>query len=618
MINGKKLVVLCTYCVYNAQVFSFVEDLNTQLKKNNCCLFIYAINSEIGNSGDNLAETSVFNLVPYDKADVLIIMDEKLKCPELVQSIIDKANEHNVPSVIIDGEYEGVSSVNYDYEKGFEAVVRHIIEEHKVRRPHFMAGKRTSEFSNARIKVFKKVLADNGIAFDDSMLSYGDFWSVPARAAADELLKRDKLPEAVICANDIMAINVCDVFQAAGVKIPEEVIVSGFDGIDEAFWSAPGITTAMCDSHMLADAISEVVSTLLKDGNKEIIKKWISPSFVANESCGCPRCNLDLLIAVQGLNNRFYHHQDDIHIMQNVTSRIMGGQSLDECLHYLRNPLTAHTCIVVENSCFNLECNYFVEDIPSGKKSVIFDAYADEDKIVPYDPEVIVPHLDEILEKGYPLIFNALEYMGKSPGFICYSYPRFDIIDYAKMPSLTNSMGMGIGGFVSMKYQKYLRDKIRRMYQKDALTGLYNRMAFLAQFEELKEDEENNGQPLTVIMADLNGLKAINDNCGHGAGDHAIATVAKAITDACPASALSVRFGGDEMFSFVLGECDSRTIIDDIEKELEEESERLEYTISASLGVYETIFHEELDLEEIIGLADEQMYNVKRKNKEGR
>ena len=265
-----------------------------------------------------------------------------------------------------------------------------------------------------------------------------------------------------------------------------------------------------------------------------------------------------------------------------------------------------------------MENNFFVEEKTSGRKCVFLDSYSDEDRIVPYNPETIIPHLDGILEKGYPLVFNALEYMGKSPGFICYTYPRFDIIDYAKMPAITNSIGMGIGGYVSLKYQQYLRDKIRKMYQNDALTGLYNRTAFKGHFEELKENPVNNGRPLTVIMADLNGLKNINDTCGHNAGDHAIATVAKALTDACPPSAISVRFGGDEMFSFVIGDCDTEEIISDIEEELDNESKRLEYTISASLGIYETVFHDKIDLEDVIDRVDERMYSQKRKVKEGR
>ena len=47
-----------------------------------------------------------------------------------------------------------------------------------------MAGKKKSEFSNERLEIFKKVIEENGIPFDDSMVSYGDFWSIPSRTAA--------------------------------------------------------------------------------------------------------------------------------------------------------------------------------------------------------------------------------------------------------------------------------------------------------------------------------------------------------------------------------------------------------------------------------------------------
>lgn len=613
MINGKKIVALCAYRVYDSQEFAFVTELNELLKAHDCRLFIYAINNEIGNSGDNLAETKVFDLIPYDKVDAVVIMDEKIKSRSTVQNIINKANAKNVPSIIIDGEYENASLVRFDYAKGFEKVVRHIIEDHKVRRPHFMAGKRFSEFSNERIDVFKKVIAENGIEYDDSMLSYGDFWSIPSREAAYELLKRDTLPEAVICANDIMAINVCDVFQAAGVKIPEQVIVSGFDGIDEAFWSMPGITTAICDSSDLANTIRDVILDVL-NGEKNV-NRWIEPKFIENESCGCQRHTQDLLSTINGLNNRFYHHQDDIHIMQVITSKIMSGQTLDECIHYLRNPMTDYVCCVIEKSCLDLENNFFLEDVEKGEQIIIYDAYSAEEGVKPYNPDDIVPNLDNILELGYPLIFNGLEYMSKSPGFVCYSYPRYQMIDYAKTPSITNSLGMGIGGYISMRYQHYLRNKLQEMYQKDALTGLYNRLAFLEKIEELKLKPENSGKKVTVIMSDLNGLKQINDTHGHGAGDAAISAVAKSLESACPADALCVRFGGDEMLAFILGDCDANAIKEKISNSLESESKKLGYTVSASIGSYEATMLDSLDLDKVISIADREMYEVKRSMK---
>jgi len=610
MINGKTIIALCEYRVYDSQEFKFVTELNELLKVHDCRMFIYAINNEIGNSGDNLAETKVFDLIPYDKVDVVVIRDEKIKSRNTVQNIINKANEAQVPTIIVDGEYENVSLVRYDYKTGFEKVVRHIIEDHHVTRPHFMAGKRFSEFSNERIEVFKKVIAENGIPYDDSMLSYGDFWSVPSREAAYELLNRDTLPEAVICANDIMAINVCDVFQSAGVKIPEQVIVSGFDGIDEAFWSMPGITTSITDSADLAATIMDTILSVL-DGNRNL-DRWVEPKFIPNESCGCPRCTQDLLSAISGLNNRFYHHQDDIHIMQVITAKVMASQTLSECIHYLRNPMTDYVCCVIEKSCLDLENNFFLEDIEPGEKVIFYDAYDSKEGIKPYNPDEIMPNLDQILELGYPIIYNSLDYMGKSPGFVCYTYPRYQMIEYAKTPSITNSLSMGIGGYVSMRYQHYLRNKLQEIYQYDVLTGLYNRRAFLEKFEELKQAPEHDGRKVTVIMSDLNGLKQINDNLGHSAGDAAISAVAESLKEACPKGALCARFGGDEMLAFILGDCDVSLIKTMIYEILKDKSNLLGFTVSASIGFYETTMHESLDLDKVISIADSKMYEEKR------
>ena len=56
MINGKKIVALCTYRIHEAQEFSFVSELGKLLKKNDCYLFIYALNSEIGITNDTSPE----------------------------------------------------------------------------------------------------------------------------------------------------------------------------------------------------------------------------------------------------------------------------------------------------------------------------------------------------------------------------------------------------------------------------------------------------------------------------------------------------------------------------------------------------------------------------------
>ena len=163
-----------------------------------------------------------------------------------------------------------------------------------------------------------------------------------------------------------------------------------------------------------------------------------------------------------------------------------------------------------------------------------------------------------------------------------------------------------------MRYQHYLRNKLQEIYQHDALTGLYNRLAFLEQFEKLKHAPEHDGRKATVIMSDLNGLKQINDNLGHSAGDAAISAVAESLKEACPKGALCARFGGDEMLAFILGDCDVNLIKTMIYEILKDKSNLLGFTVSASIGFYETTMHESLDLDKVISIADSKMYEEKR------
>ncbi|WP_022768533.1 MULTISPECIES: diguanylate cyclase [unclassified Butyrivibrio] len=613
MINGKKIVALCTYRIHDSQVFTFITEFSNLLSKFDCRLFIYAINAEIGNKCGFLAETSVYDLIPFDKVDAVVIMDEKIKSRETVRKIIDNAKKANVPAIVIDGEYDDVSTINFDYRKGFETVVRHVIEEHGARRPHFMAGKHNNKFSDERIDVFKQVLAENNIPFDDSMLSYGDFWSVPARAATEEIIKRDVLPDAIICANDIMAINVCDVLTTHMIMVPGEVMVTGFDGLDEASLATPGVTTAKCSSVDLAKVVIQVVKDTF--AGKGLQHQSVIPEFLPNESCGCPRMTPSAISAVHSFNNRFYHHQDDIHIMQDFTSRIISSNSLEDCLDFLRSPLSNNMCIILDAACLNKEVNYFLEDTDTTDKILIYDSYIDEDRVTPFDPDTVVPHLDELIEKGYPLIFNALEYMSKSPGYICYSFPRYDMIDYSKTSSLTSTIGMGLGSYINMRYQLFIRDKIQRMYQNDALTGFYTRLAFYSKYEDLKENPENIGKDATVIMADLNGLKKINDNLGHSAGDSAIKAVATRLKDNCPEDALCLRHGGDEMVAFIIGPCDPEKIKAGVDKDLQKDSKELGLKVSAAIGYYVTKFDSNMDLNKAINAADEEMYKIKKQSR---
>lgn len=610
-----KVAALCTSRIYDLQVHSFIVALNEQLHKQGFSLWVYALNEDLYWEEDKFpAEASVFDYISYEHVDVVIIMDEKIKSHRIAGEIASTARSHNKPVVVLDGNYEGCSSVRFDFSAGFEAAVRHVIEDHGVRRPAFMAGFKDNPFSEERLAIFKKVIEENGIPFDESMVSYGEFWALPARREMRAIIESGNLPEAMICANDIMAINVCDVLKESGYKIPDDVIVTGFDGYDEVFISIPGVTTVDCELTALAE-MTAVAARRCVDG-EERGEFSVIPKLIKNESCGCPRCVITRSSTMSRLNNGFYRYQDDMRLLHDCVSKMITAESLAEASSYLRVEHTKqHTermCCIVNTDCFRQDKNFFLEDTKGTQYCLVYDPEHKGGGDDPFDISLIIPDLEKRMASGFPIMFHALDYMNKPMGYVAYFFMTYEITEYARTANLTEMVNMGLGGYINMQYQQYLVSRVADMYKKDALTGLYNRLAFREVFEEMKTDPENEGKPLLVVMADLDKLKWINDNLGHKAGDQAIAAVADALKASCPENALCVRFGGDEMVAVLPGGGDAEAIIGQIEEILEKKSSKLGFTVTASCGAHNTKVTSKMNLLRIVDKADEQMYQVKK------
>ncbi|MBR1750765.1 MAG: GGDEF domain-containing protein [Ruminococcus sp.] len=617
MLFDKRIIALCTSRIYDAGLHRFIRILNDNISRFGYRLFIYTMNTDLYWNEENLcAETQVYDMLPFDRLDGVIIMDEKIKSRTICERIINRSKKAGVPVISVDGMHEGVLSVHFDYEKGFESIVRHVIEHHKVKRPHFMAGIKGNVFSDTRQAIFKKVIEENGFVYDEAtMVSYGNFWAKPSRAAAQELVGRDVLPDAVICANDVMAINVCDVFQSCGIKVPDDVIITGFDGIDEAQYNIPKLATVSTNWGDLADALSKAVFDYIGDGIKQQ-ELSVLPRLIPNESCGCAAQKETSDTYLSKLNDSFYQYQDDIRGLYNISVQMQMSTSPGQAVGFMYDYLLHDMCCVVKKEIFDREHNFVREELPEKGMVLIYDSYHSKEPIKDFDTYDIAPDLEGKLEDRHPLIFNALDYMSKCMGYICYSYKNYDITDYTKTAQINNTVSMGLGGYVNMQYQLYLADKVEQIYKNDKLTGLYTRAGYIKFYEQLI-DKTPSGTDMTVIMSDLNNLKAINDTYGHGAGDIAISAVAEALKDNCPKGSLCIRYGGDEMVAIIAGHVDVGDIIERIDRQLDvfNEHSGLKFKVTTSCGAFTEEFGDRFDLEYAVKQADKIMYEVKKEKK---
>jgi diguanylate cyclase (GGDEF)-like protein len=156
-------------------------------------------------------------------------------------------------------------------------------------------------------------------------------------------------------------------------------------------------------------------------------------------------------------------------------------------------------------------------------------------------------------------------------------------------------------------------EKIKYASYHDSLTDLYNRSYLENKIQNLNQE---NRFPVALIMADLNGLKLVNDTYGHNEGDKLLKKMAAILKDSCRDSDLIARWGGDE-FVILLPETDSeavKKIIERINKKIAdtflefEDGSRLPLSAALGFGVKKHYFE---DVFEILDEAESKMYKNK-------
>ena len=84
-------------------------------------------------------------------------------------------------------------------------------------------------------------MKEYGYEIGENRVFYGNFWKDQGGRACDYFFSAGKWPEAIICANDNMALSVCDILCERGIRVPEDIIVTGYDGEEEGKYYQPAL-----------------------------------------------------------------------------------------------------------------------------------------------------------------------------------------------------------------------------------------------------------------------------------------------------------------------------------------------------------------------------------------
>jgi diguanylate cyclase (GGDEF)-like protein len=574
-----------------------------------------------GQAAYDKGERNIANLPVYEDFDGIIIAPDTMEVQGLDTSIKELIkNNSNCPVVSVRSKTEEYYNVLIDDYSVLEDIITHFIEVHGFTTLNFLAGPKDYPGAEKRVETFKRILTEHQITIEEDRIYYGDYWKVEGYHAVDKWLSGlHKRPQAIICANDFMAITVCNALRERGISVPDDIAVSGFDDIEDSAEYNPSITTArMPVFEMGVEAVDKIHKHNL--GKEQRRNTYMKTSAIYRESCGCKK-NWYL-----ESNERRRNH---IAVREALKSAIYrnAGMSTDLTgLTRLEDVNEKIKTYVYDNVGFN---NFYM----CLKKD--WDTYREEDGSFPdYSEDMIMEvgckdgvdyskikfSRKQLIPPQFvddcPVIyyFTMLHHLENSFGYIAISFDGIQtyMMSYqAWLINISNALeNVRVHGEL-----KRLVYRLEDMYIRDDLTGLYNRRGIESLGQKyLKQCIEKNVKLMTFTV-DMDKLKYINDNYGHAKGDIALRVVADALSWAADDDEICMRFGGDEFMVIGL-DYDEKKVNNFILKFVSKLNEfnqdnRNDFDVYVSYGWYLIVPDEKTSLEECFQAADTKMYHQK-------
>ena len=581
-----------------------------------------------------------------------IISASGVYCAEMNQedfeSELNKFGRRPVISAAIPLKLTNCYTVQADCKKSYMDVITHLKNVHGCKKIAYLSAAATkSKEAIERLQAFKEAMSANKLRFNDKFLFEGKFTDFDAEAALKKVLKTkaDVQFDAMVCANDMMAIGFYRVMQELGVSIPAEVKVVGFDDAQFANYSSPRLSTINQNIYGQGYSCAQTAWSVLNGEDvPRIVYTQLQPKF--RQSCGCVPLNspenvyVDTNSQLQDENaselTRLSQYMNDLDERNNIIILldILKSANTTRQLYYnLKHIL--HLC-----SMDNMIVNYYPipmyidpeEDIIIPEKmdlAMFSDIVQNTEEFNPgvrFNPSNLI--LSESSLENIPgqYILHPVFSGETAYGYLICKINKnkfADISIYLKILITAFSAAIEYTNRLmeaerlTNKYSELQEDNstLTKQSKTDELTGVLNRRGFYEFGQRTLDIIQEMEHAGIVFFADMDNLKKINDTYGHDAGDEAIKLLAEIFKSVFRNNDVIGRLGGDEFGIVAPGMIIEhvpliRKKIDETCKK-ESKKHKLKYTLSVSVG-YADLEKSSL-LKQLMSEADAMLYKEKRK-----
>jgi DNA-binding LacI/PurR family transcriptional regulator len=216
-------------------------------------------------------------------ADAWILIAETLRASPVE---LERLVAGGKPCLSVGLELNGTPSITASDEAGIFQAVAHLSRRHDRRRIAFVGGPAGSVDAARRLAAYRMALESVGLNADPALFASGDYEARSGREAVRQLQRQAKRYDAVVAANDLMAIGVIEALRANGQRVPEDISVIGFDDMEEASFASPALTTVRQPLQDLGASAARIAIAQVRGAGVEQ-KTVVTSPLVIRESCGC-------------------------------------------------------------------------------------------------------------------------------------------------------------------------------------------------------------------------------------------------------------------------------------------------------------------------------------------
>ena len=646
----RKRIGVITACPENDYQRYVLSGILAQANACNFDVFVFSPLAHVtSNSKEHVkGELNIFNLINFELLSAVIVMPIALtenNDRTIVNALLEQFKANcKIPVVSIDLPFGDYPVIRTDEKTPFVQITDHLIEVHGCKNISVLNGPAGFEGSKIRLSGIEESLQNHGLSLNKNQIYNGDFWYTGGETLGQKYLHNElPLPDAVICTSDYMAIGLTNTLIKGGINVPSKVIVTGFDAVAEASMNNPPVTTYKPYLFNTAARTVSYIQKLLSPKEDIPLAELPSKSYLClGSTCGCPadeeytheKLRQNLYMLQQNFNDKKVWDGIGIStLFESYTNEILTGtSSTKECL--LRIYESEYLIHPYENVFLCLNKNWADSDFDFEK------GYSDQMNMCIFESNHNNDHSPQnhvFYGKGNEKLFPvkqmlpdiALNQKTREPQ-VYYFFPvHFNTVSLGYMVLQNNLKQKNIPGLVFRNYIRMInnalemsrtRNKIISLSEHDMMTNLYNRRG-LENAVSLMNSRARKGDKWLAIVADMDGLKFLNDNFGHAKGDEGLNFIAHTMRNISEQNEVCVRNGGDEFAIVGLGRYTEKQIKERIKRFnnlINDFNKTSPVPFNASIGYCITPWGKPEAFDKTMEQADINMYLDKRQKKNRR